>query len=182
MTSTESATTRTPEALPHDAGLVGDWVLDGSKSTVSLKTRHTWGLLPVSGVFHELRGQGTISATGSVRGTLTVAATSIDTANKKRDEHLRSADFFDVSTYPDITFVLDGAEAKSGGITITGALTVRSTTRPITFQGNLSVSGDDEVWLDAEIPMNRADFDLTWNRIGMASMKSTMIVHAVFAR
>jgi len=52
-----------------------------------------------------------VSAAGDVTGTITVAARSVDTKNNKRDEHLRSADFFDVANHPDITFTVDGHQA-----------------------------------------------------------------------
>jgi polyisoprenoid-binding protein YceI len=65
---------------------------------------------------------------------------------------------------------------------VTGALTVRGRTRPLSFDAAASVQGDGEVWLDAEVHINRADFGLTWNLIGMVSMDNTLTVHAVFTR
>jgi polyisoprenoid-binding protein YceI len=65
---------------------------------------------------------------------------------------------------------------------VTGALTVRGRTRPLSFDAAAAVHGDGEVWLDAEVQVNRADFGLTWNLMGMASMHNTLTIHSVFTR
>jgi polyisoprenoid-binding protein YceI len=169
------------EELIQDGNLAGSWTLDTARSEVRLKSRSMWGLAPVKGVFREVTGNGTVSAAGEVTGTITVAARSVDTKNKKRDEHLRSADFFDVANHPDITFTVDGIKPGNGGVRVTGSLTVRDQTRPVSFDATVS-SADGETWLDGEIQVNRADFGLTWNQMGMASMRNTITIHAVFTR
>jgi polyisoprenoid-binding protein YceI len=65
---------------------------------------------------------------------------------------------------------------------VTGALTVRDLTRPLSCDAAASGQGDREIWLDAEVVINRADFGLTWNLLGMASMNNTLTIHAVFTR
>jgi polyisoprenoid-binding protein YceI len=140
------------------------------------------GLLRVHGVFREVSGNGTVALNGEVTGTITVAAASVDTKNTRRDTHLRSADFFDSDNHPDITFTADGIRPSGQGVAVTGALTVRDRTRPVSFEAAAAVPGDGEVWLDAEIPVNRADFDLTWNLMGLISMNNALTVHAVFTR
>jgi len=169
------------QALIQDGNLAGSWTLDTARSEVRLKSRSMWGLAPVKGVFREVTGNGTVSAAGDVTGTITVAARSVDTKNKKRDEHLRSADFFDAANHPDITFTVDGIRPGHGGVRVTGSLAVRGRTRPVSFDAMIS-SADGETWLDGEIQVNRADFGLTWNQMGMASMRNTITVHAVFTR
>jgi polyisoprenoid-binding protein YceI len=169
------------QALIQDGNLAGSWTLDTARSEVRLRSRSMWGLAPVKGVFREVTGNGTVSAAGEVTGTITVAARSVDTKNKKRDEHLRSADFFDAANHPDITFTVDGIKPGNGGVRVTGSLTVRDQTRPVSFGATVS-SVDGETWLDGEIQVNRADFGLTWNQMGMASMRNTITVHAVFTR
>jgi polyisoprenoid-binding protein YceI len=169
------------QALIQDGNLAGSWTLDTARSEVRLKSRSMWGLAPVNGVFREVTGNGTVSAAGDVTGTITVAARSVDTKNKKRDEHLRSADFFDGANHPDITFTVDGIRPGHGGVRVTGSLAVRGRTRPVSFDAMIS-SADGETWLDGEVQVNRADFGLTWNQMGMASMRNTITVHAVFTR
>lgn len=123
-----------------------------------------------------------VSADGRVSGAVTVAAASIDTRNTRRDTHLRSADFFDIDTNPDITFTADGIRPSSQGVTVTGALTVLGRTRPLSFDAAASVQGDGGIWLDAEVRINRADFGLTWNPLGMVGVSNSLTIQAVFTR
>lgn len=136
----------------------------------------------MNGVFREVSGHGTVSADGEVSGALTVAAASIDTGNTRRDTHLRSADIFDSGSHPHITFTAGGIRPSGQGAAVTGALTVRGRTRPLSFDAVASVPGNGEIRLDAEVRINRAGFGLTWKSDGLASMTSTVTIHAVFAR
>ena len=155
--------------------------LDPARSEVRLATRHTWGLRPLHGVFRQVTGQGMVTAAGEVTGTLTVAAASIDTKNKMRDKDLRSAKVFDTASHPDITYTVDGMQPASDGARVTGSLTVRGRTRPLSFDATVSAAAG-EVRLDAEVPVNRADFGLTYSPLRMASLDNTVTVHAVFTR
>jgi polyisoprenoid-binding protein YceI len=65
---------------------------------------------------------------------------------------------------------------------VTGTLTVRGRTKPLAFPVKVAVAGSSEVWLNAEIQVNRADFGLTWNLMGMVSMQNMITVTAVFAK
>jgi len=170
------------QALLKDGALAGEWVLDPRKSSIRLKSRSMWGLAHVNGIFGEVSGNGTVSANGEVSGTVTVAAASIDTKNVRPDAHLRSGDFFDSGNHPDITFTADGIRPSGQGIAVTGALTARDRTRPLSFDAAVSVQGDGEIWLGAEARIDRADFGLTWNQMGMASMNNTLTIHAVLTR
>jgi polyisoprenoid-binding protein YceI len=178
---TPSTTAPALQDLLKGGTLTGEWVLDPRNSSVRLKSK-SMGLIPVHGVFREVSGSGTVSPDGTATGTLQVAAASIDTQNTKRDTHLRSADFFDSDNHPDITFTADDIRPSGQGIAVTGALSVRGRTRPMSFDATASVPGDGEVWLDAEVRVNRADFGITWNVLGMVSQISTLTVHAVFTR
>jgi polyisoprenoid-binding protein YceI len=170
------------QALLDDKALAGSWVLDGARSTVGLRSKSMWGMVPVKGAFGQVTGTGTIAADGEVTGTITIAAASVDTRNKKRDVHLRSADFFDSDKYTEIVFTLTGITPSGTGVTISGRLTVRDQTRPVSFDAAVSAADASEVTLDAAVPFNRADFGLTWNQLGMSSMHSTLAIHAVFSR
>ena len=170
------------QAMLEDAAFTGSWTLDASRSAIGLRSRSMWGLAPVKGTFREVTGSGTVAADGQVSGTVTVTAASVDTKIAKRDTHLRSADFFDSDNHPHITFSVDGITPSRQGVTVTGALTVRDRTRPVTFDATISAADRDEVWLDAEVQVNRADFGLTWSPMRMASMRNTITVHAVFSR
>ncbi|HEX5303581.1 MAG TPA: YceI family protein [Streptosporangiaceae bacterium] len=180
-------TATTVQALLEDGKLAGSWTLDATRSEVRLETRHTWGLRPLHGVFRQVSGSGTVTTAGDVSGVVTVAAGSIDTKNSIRDKHLRSADFFDIASHPDLTFAVDGvapddgATPADGRVRVTGSLTVRGRTRPAYFGATVSAT-DHEVRLDGELRVNRTDFGLTWNRMGIASVDNTIVVHAVFTR
>jgi polyisoprenoid-binding protein YceI len=170
------------QAMLEDAAFTGSWTLDASRSAIGLRSRSMWGLAPVKGTFREVTGSGTVAADGQVSGTVTVTAASVDTKIAKRDTHLRSADFFDTGNHPHITFRVERITPSRQGVTVTGALTVRDRTRPVTFDATISAADRDEVWLDAEVQVNRADFGLTWSPMRMASMRNTITVHAVFSR
>ena len=182
MAPSGQTTTLDVQALLRDGTLAGEWALDASASTIGLKSKSMWGLAPVKGVFGEVTGQGTVSAAGEVSGTVSVAAASIDTKMKKRDVHLRSKDFFDSDNFPAITFAVDQLTPSGEGVTVAGQLTVRDRTRPVSFPAKVSVLGSGEVQFDAAVPVNRADFGLVWNQMGMASMANTITVHAVFRK
>ena len=92
---------------------------------MALKGKSMWGLLPIRGVFREVEGAGTVTVDGQVTGELAVKTASLDTKIGKRDEHLRSGDFFASDTYPAITFALAGVEFAATGMTVSGTLTVR---------------------------------------------------------
>ena len=181
MASSGQSTAPALEALLRDGQFAGNWTLDPSRSEVRLRSKSMWGMVSVKGVFSRVSGSGAVSPAGEVSGTIIVAADSVDTKNKKRDEHLRSADFFDAANHPSITFTADGIKLSGAGVRVTGSLSVRGRTKPVSFDATVSVH-DAEVRLDAEVPVNRADFGLTWNQMGMASMHNTITVHAVFTR
>jgi polyisoprenoid-binding protein YceI len=182
MTESVQATQPAVQELLRDGKLAGAWVLDAARSEIGLHSKSMWGLLAVKGVFREVTGSGTVSAAGDVTGTITVAAGSVDTKVKKRDEHLRSAHFFDVASTPDITFTAEQVTPSGEGVTVTGALTVRDRTRPVSFPARVTVLDGTHVELDGELQVNRSDFGLTWNQLGMVSVHNTITVHAVFAR
>ncbi len=169
------------QALIEDGTLTGSWVLDPARSDVRLESRHTWGLLPVRGVFRQVSGSGTVTADGQVTGTITVAAGSVDTKSTMRDKDLRSAKIFDADHHPDITYTIEGMQADAGGVHVTGRLTVRDRTHPLSFDATVSAASG-EVRLDAEVPVNRADYGLTYSPLRMASLHNTITIHAIFTR
>jgi polyisoprenoid-binding protein YceI len=181
MASSEQPAAPALQALLQDGSLAGTWTLDPARSEVVLHTRHTWGLLPLRGVFRTVSGSGTVTPAGDVSGVIAVAAESVDTKNPRRDKHLRSADFFDIDNHPEFTFAAESARPTDGGVRVVGTLTVRGRTRPASFDARVSTA-DGEVALDGELQVNRADYEMTWNFIGIAAMDSTIAVHAVFTR
>lgn len=138
------------QTLLREGRLTGDWVLDSTKSTIGLRTRHTWGLLPVEGAFGDLSGTGSVSSQGQVSGLIRVGAASLETKNSKRDEDLRAPRFFDAGRYPHIVVIVNRITPSTDGMTVVSSLTVRDVTRPLSFPIRLSVSGQDEVTVDGQ--------------------------------
>jgi polyisoprenoid-binding protein YceI len=170
-----------PEQLARGA-LAGAWTLDPARSTVALTSKSMWGLLPIRGVFREVEGAGTVTADGQVTGHLAVKTASLDTKIGKRDEHLRSSDFFASDTYPTITFALAGIEPAATGMTVAGTLTVRDQSRPLSFPATATLASDGEVCLNATVHVDRAEFGLTYNKMNMTSTHNTVTINAVFTR
>ncbi|MCH5672212.1 YceI family protein [Streptomyces gilvus] len=161
----------------------GLWQLDAAASTVALRHKTMWNLVTVKGTFAGVGGQGEVKADGSATGTITLDAASLDTKNKKRDEHLRSADFFDVDHHPEITFAVRSAELRSGDtVEVTGQLTVRGISRPQTVTARLVGKDADALTLDAEFTVDRAEFSLGWNQMGMIRGLTTVNATLRFVR
>jgi polyisoprenoid-binding protein YceI len=169
------------QALLRNGNRAGDWALDPESSSIRLRSKAV-GVIPGDGQFREITGQGTDSRDGAVSGGITITAASIDTNNARRDAHLRSADFFDSHDNPHITFAADSIRPSARGVTAAGLLDIRGTRRPLAFEAAAQVRGDSEVQLDAQVPVNRGDFGITWNPLGLLSMTTTLTVHAVFTR
>jgi polyisoprenoid-binding protein YceI len=182
MTTSAQQTVAALRERLASGSLAGSWALDPARSTATLQTKSMWGLVPVKGVFRELEGSGKVSPTGEVTGHIALATGALDTKNTRRDTHLRSADFFLSDTYPAVTFSLDKLVPADGGVTVSGTLTVRESSRPISFPASVTVAGDGEVLLDATVQVDRSEFGLTWNFLGGTSMKNTIAIHAVFTR
>ena len=146
----------------------GTWVLDPSHSEVTFSVRHMM-ISKVRGTF------GMKSATLvapenplDAKVTASVDVTSVDTKDEGRDTHLRSADFFDVENHPTIEFVSTGARVEDGDFFVDGDLTIRGTTKPVSFAfdfGGFGVDpwGNYKAGASATTTVNREDFGLTWN-------------------
>ncbi|MEV6480067.1 YceI family protein [Streptomyces sp. NPDC051576] len=161
----------------------GVWQLDQAASTVGISHRTMWGLVNVKGTFSTVTGQGEVRPDGSAVGTLTLAAASLDTKNAKRDKHLRSADLFDVEKFPEITFAVRSAELRDGDtVHIVGQLTVHGISRPQTFTARLKDATGEALTLDAEFTVDRDQFGLGWNQMGMLRGLTTVTTTLRFLR
>ena len=110
---------------------VGVWNIDPHRSTIGFKANSMWGLAPVNGRFTEFNGDGQITDTQTIFGRIDIHAASVDTKIRKRDDHLRSADFLEAEKFPDISVVVTGAEAiDSDTVDLRAQLTVKGTTAP----------------------------------------------------
>ncbi|MXM66387.1 YceI family protein [Streptomyces sp. HUCO-GS316] len=160
----------------------GLWQLDPTASTVALRHRTMWGMVTVKGAFAAVGGQGEVRADGSAAGTLTLDVASLDTGNTKRDTHLRSADFFDAGNHPQITFAARSAELRGDTVHAVGQLTVRGISRPLSLTARLAGAEADALTLDAEFTVDRAEFGMGWNQLGMIRGLTTIATTLRFTR
>ncbi|PAZ14833.1 hypothetical protein CLM62_18010 [Streptomyces sp. SA15] len=161
----------------------GTWQLDRTASTVALRHKTMWNLVTVKGTFATFAGQGEVRPDGSAVGTLTLDAASLDTKNAKRDTHLRGADFFDADNHPEITFAVRSAELRgSDAVHVIGQLTVRGISRPLSFTAGLRDTSADALTLDAEFSVDREQFGMGWNQLGMIRGLTTVTAALRFTR
>jgi polyisoprenoid-binding protein YceI len=145
------------------------WTLDPAHSAVTFSTKHMMVTTVRGGMQirdFDLDFDPDDLAASSVRVSLDVA--SIDTGQAMRDNHLRSADFFDAEKFPVIDFVSTRIEADGDGYAIRGDLTIRGVTRPIMLEAEYAgtvpnMKGGRSAGFSARTKINREDFGLTWN-------------------
>jgi polyisoprenoid-binding protein YceI len=147
------------------------WKLDPSHTTVGFSVTHLF--TSVQGRFTEFDARIEFDPAAPeqavVRGT--VRATSINTDNEKRDKHLRSADFFDVDTFPALSFESTGLTAWTGQEgRLAGKLTIHGVTRPVEFEVRFLGRGRDpwgneRAGFRATLKIDRKDYGLNWNEL-----------------
>ncbi|AGS72345.1 YceI family protein [Streptomyces collinus] len=161
----------------------GIWRIDPAASAVSLRHKTFWGLVTVKGAFAAVTGQGEVRPDGSATGTVTLDVASLDTGNAKRDAHLRSADLLGADDHPEITFAVRSAERLDGDdVRVTGQLTVRGVSRPLTLTARLTSVTAEALALETEFTVDRDRFGVTWNQLGMMRGLTTVTAALRFAR
>lgn len=147
----------------------GTWVVDPSHSSIEVVARHMM-ISKVRGRFAGFSGSIVVAdqpEDSSVE--FVIDAASIHTADEKRDAHLRNSDFLETDKYPEITFRSTSVRAagRKGHWSVTGDLTVRDVTRPVTLDVELegvgSAYGGPRAVFSAEVEVDREEFGLTWN-------------------
>ncbi|HYE57576.1 MAG TPA: YceI family protein [Rhodothermales bacterium] len=146
------------------------YTIDATHSRVGFTVRHL-GFSKVRGAFEQV--EGIVRFDGSDLSTLeaeaTIQAESITTNEPKRDAHLRSADFFEVETYPTLTF--KSTEVKNvsdDAFTLVGTFTMHGVTKTVELQGEFLGTTQDpwggtRVGFEAKTKVNRKDYGLNWN-------------------
>jgi polyisoprenoid-binding protein YceI len=172
----------TQELLSNPAS-VGVWNVDPGRSTIGFKAKSMWGIAPVKGHFAEFSGDGQITDTQTVFGRIDIKVASVDTKIRKRDEHLRSADFFEAEKFPDISVVVTSAEGIDGDIVdLRAQLTVKNTTGPLPLRAKVTVLDDGAVRVTAEATIDRKEFGVDGNLLGMIPDNATISGDVVFRR
>lgn len=161
----------------------GLFQLDSAASTVTVRHRTMWGLVTVKGTFGSVSGQGEIHSDGTATGSVSLAAASLDTGNARRDAHLRADVFFAADQFPAVVFEVGKAVPSGNGtVLVDGRLTVRGTTRPQSLTATISRADPDAVTLSTRFTVDRSDFGLTWNQLGMIRGVATVDAELRFTR
>jgi polyisoprenoid-binding protein YceI len=145
----------------------GTWSVDPAHSKVGFALKHM-GIATVRGVFRDF--SGTLEIGDGVKASGIVQASSVDTNEPQRDEHLRSADFFGTDANPEITFTSTGIEhVDDETFTVTGDLTMNGVTRELTLTAEVQGVdtdpwGNERVGLEITGQLSRGDFGMTFNQ------------------
>lgn len=150
--------------------LAGDYTLDVTHTRLGFTARHAM-VTKVRGQFQEFEGTAHIDTTDVSKSwaKVTIQTGSVFTAQAQRDEHLRNSDFFEVDTYPTITFVsTDVARGEDGEYVITGDLTIKDATQSVSIPFEPTGSATDpfgnlRVGFEGSLVVNRKDWGLDWN-------------------
>jgi len=147
------------------------YAIDQAHTTVQFSVRHLM-ISKVRGRFGNVSGTVAVPEGSNVPTAVdvTIDADSIDTREPQRDAHLRSADFFDVANFPNLTFRSTKISGTQDAIEIEGDLTIHGVTRPVVLHATFEGRGNDpwgnhRIGYEAHTTISRKDFGLTWNQV-----------------
>jgi polyisoprenoid-binding protein YceI len=149
------------------------WQIDPAHSAAHFSVRHLM-ISNVRGEFTKLSGSALINPADPAKSSIeiTIEAASLNTREPQRDEHLRSADFFDVANHPTLTFRSKRIEALGAeNFKLTGDLTIRGVTKEVTFDVEGPTASVKDPWgnvragVSASAKINRKDFGVAWNAL-----------------
>ena len=150
-----------------ETGASGAYTFDKAHSSIGFRVKHM-GLVDVPGYFRDFTGTINYNAEDMTKSTVefTAKMTSVDTGVAPRDKHLRTADFFEVEKYPEMTFKSTKVEKKGKQWMLTGDLTMKGVTKSITFPfqvvGFLPGEKATRTGVVAQTVINRRDFGVTY--------------------
>ena len=157
------------EEAPAASNVSGDYVLDPAHTLIGFSARHAM-VTKVRGQFDEFEGTAHVDTENPAASTVnvTIQSASVSTGQAQRDGHLKSPDFFDVETYPQITFVSTDVERDGTEWSITGDLTINAVTKPVTVLFEETGEAKDpfgnlRVGFEGNVTLNRTEWDLKWN-------------------
>ena len=162
---------------------VGVWTLVPDKSRFEFKNTTFWGLTNVKGRFTQFSGEGRISQDGDANGTIVIKAASVQTGIRPRDNHLRSADFFDAQHHPDIVVTVNGADTNDGDeVTVRAEMTIRGNTVALPLRARVATLDDGAVRVTTTAAVEREQLGVSGNMAGMMGKTTTVWADAVFRR
>ena len=165
-------TTQTITAVP-----TGTWNIDPAHSTVEFQVKHL-GIATVKGYFSDFHGVLEVGGEGiPAKAYGSVKVESVDTREPQRDAHLRSADFFDAETHPELSFASTAIEpVDEDTFKVTGELTIHGVTQTVTFDAELQGVeqdpwGNERFAVEVTGQIKRSDFGMTFNQaLGSGNM------------
>ena len=176
MSATQSVPTSALE-VPE-----GTWRVDPDAGELTFGSRGVFGLVPVRGRFGAYEGELEVGG-GDARGELRIDAATLDTKNKKRDDHLRSADFFHVTEHPTVTFSLNGFERTvDGTLELSGILRIRDNELAVKSPVQASWLDADRVRLETKLSVDRAAAGVGWSKLGAIQGKAHLGAAIVLVR
>jgi polyisoprenoid-binding protein YceI len=171
----------TTTALERTTVARSRWSLDVDGSSVDFAAKTAWGLIPVRGRFDRFAGSYELGPKGRTI-ELTIDAASIDTGNARRDEHLRSSDFFDVDDHPEVRFRSTCVDAVGAGILhVVGTLEVAHVVEPLEFAATVRPAGE-RLAVEATATVDQRRFGMSSGVLGMIRRPVTLHVRALLER
>jgi polyisoprenoid-binding protein YceI len=166
---------------PHEitSTPTGVWRLDPERSSVEFHVRHFYGLMTVKGRF--ARYDGTLELNGRPTVELVIDADSRDTKLGKRDEHLRSADFFDVANHPEVRFEPDDVALAGDTLKVRGRLHAAGKSFPLDVDASVRAV-DGELEVEASALADHRKLGMTWSPLGILRAPSKLIVRGRLVR
>jgi polyisoprenoid-binding protein YceI len=169
MSSIANAGTVPGVHLP-EGWVAGTWTVDPAHTVVSFAVRHL--MSRVRGTFTDVSGQ-IVTGLDPVRSAATavIATASVNTGNQMRDDHLRSADFFDAERYPQMRFASQALRPVAGYWVLSGELTIRAATRPVDLEVEFlgsdptGLQGEPRIGFSARATVSRRDFGITFGLV-----------------
>ncbi|MDQ3264417.1 MAG: YceI family protein [Myxococcota bacterium] len=167
-----SRSTLVVAAVLASSAFAGEWTLDPAHSAAQFSVKHMM-VSTVRGEFQKVSGTVSVDEKDVTKSkvNVTIDPASINTRQEKRDEHLRSADFFDVAQFPTMTFASTKVQKGKGGkLKVTGDLTMHGVTKPVTLDVESLSKPIKNPWgqtvrgFSATGKLNRKDFGLNWNK------------------
>lgn len=152
------------------AALTGTYTIDAAHSRLGFVARHAM-VTKVRGNFNDFEGTATIDGADPAKSSVSITArvVSIDTRNEQRDGHLRTNDFLDAETYPELTFVSTSIAHKGGSdFEVTGDLTIKGTTKSVSFPLEFNGSakdpfGNDRIGFEGSLQIVRSEYGVNFN-------------------
>jgi polyisoprenoid-binding protein YceI len=156
-----------------DAVKTSRWRIDPARSSVEFRAPTLWGRATVKGHFDRYDGTLELGRTPAIE--LTIDADSLDTKNRLRDKHLRSADFFDIRNHPQVRFVSDSATLDGEHLKVQGRLHASGKSLPLDLDASLHRVGN-ELALEVSIKADHRELGMTDGTLGMISNPSELTV------